>query len=139
MISFLDFHRTIFDSDGYDAALRGGEADPTQFVYPDAIQTLRSLENNGIVITSASAELVQAALKNIPRLTFLATEGKSKAAYLASWPGYYGQEAVFVDDRADELLELSAAYPALTCIEIRRDGNEGDGRFKVVRSLSELP
>jgi len=139
MISFLDFHKTIFDTDGYESALRKGEADPADFVYPDAVQALKSLENNGIVITSASPKLVEAALKNIPRLTFLSTEGASKASYLASWPGYYGQEAVFVDDRPDELASLSSAYPALKCIEIRRDGEEGEGRFKVIHSLSELP
>lgn len=139
MITFLDFHRTIFDTDAYDCAVRDGETvDPSAFVYPDATQALKSLENNGVVVTSAAEDLVATALKHIPRLTILATMGASKEAYLASWPGYYGQAAVFVDDSPDELVQLTDAHPALTCIEIRRDGKEGDGRFKVITSLSEL-
>lgn len=141
MITFLDFHKTIFDTDAYKAALlaEGESVDASRFVYPDALQALKSLENNGVVITSAAPELVKAALRNVPRLTLLATGGASKVAYLASWPGYYGQEAVIVDDRAEELVELREAYPALKCIEMRRDGKDGHGQFKVIRSLSELP
>ncbi|MBU1292540.1 hypothetical protein KJ819_00545 [Patescibacteria group bacterium] len=141
MITFLDFHNTVFNSAAYDAAVRSGETSPelSQFVYPDAVQTLKSLENNGVVITSAPAEFVKAALAHIPRITFLATEGKSKAEYLALWPGYYGQEAVFVDDSVADLLEVSQKYPALECIEMRRDGLSGEGSFKVVTSLSQLP
>jgi hypothetical protein len=139
MITFLDFHRTIFDTDAYECAVRDGETvDPSAFVYPDAAQALRSLENNGVVVTSAAEDFVAAALKHIPRLTILSTAGMSKEAYLASWPGYYGQTAVFVDDSPDELVHLTDAHPTLTCVEIRRDGKEGDGRFKVITSLSEL-
>jgi hypothetical protein len=139
MITFLDFHRTIFDTDAYDVAVRDGETvDPSAFVYPDAAQALRSLENNGVVITSAAEDFVASALKHIPRLTILATLGVGKAAYLASWPGYYGQAAVFVDDSPDELVQLTDVHPALTGVEIRRDGKEGHGRFKVITSLSEL-
>ncbi|GEM_PF-4046175 len=141
MITFLDFHNTVFNSNAYDAAVRSGDGtpDPTQFVYPDAVQTLKSLENNGVVVTSAPADFVKAALAHIPRITFLATEGKSKAEYLSLWPGYYGQEAVFVDDSVSELTELSEKYPSLKCIEIRRDLAEGAGMFKVITSLSQLP
>ncbi len=139
MITFLDFHRTLFDTDAYELATRQGETvDPSAFVYPDAVQALRSLENNGVVVTSAAEDFVASALKHIPRLTILATAGMIKEAYLASWPGYYGQAAVFVDDSPDELVQLTEVHPALTGVEIRRDEKEGDGKFKVITSLSEL-
>ncbi len=114
----------------------------TRFVYPDAIQAIRALENNGVVITYGEPDhqkaKVESALAGVPRLTVLYTGLMGKADYLEGWPGYYGAEAVFVDDRVIELISVSERFPNIRCIEMRRDGTVGDGRWSVIHSLSAL-
>lgn len=190
MMYFLDFDRTLFDTDtfnstlpdepgcaafadelravvaaGRDETITGGEARAaawdklrtavegktlsfapgylTRFLYPDVAECMRGLGNEAIVITYGSKTWQQAkvesALADIVRVTALYTDAAPKADYLASWPGYYGQEAIFVDDRAAELELLAERFPHLKLYEIRRDGKDGDGRWPVIRSLSELP
>ncbi len=190
MMYFLDFDRTLFDTDAYneslpdepgcapfkdqlrtalaagrDHTLTGGNdrqeawkkvseaiacgdlvfppGHLARFVYPDARQALKTLENNAIVITYGEVGRqrikVESALSDIPRLTVLYTGEEDKATYLSHWPGYYGGEAVAVDDRPVELEVLAERFPQLKLFEIRRDVSAGDGRFTVIRSLAELP
>lgn len=114
-----------------------------RFMYPDALQALRTLENNAVVITYGEIDRqrvkIESALAGIPRVTVLYTGEVDKATYLSTWPGYFGTEAVLVDDRAAELESLAKAHPALRLFEMRRDGGAGDGRWPVIHSLSELP
>lgn len=114
-----------------------------KFVYPDALEFLRGLGNEAVVVTygevSRQKVKVESALANVVRVTVLYTDHQSKAEYLSTWPGYYGQEAVFVDDRVVELEGLAVRFPKLKLFEIRRDDKEGDGRFTVIRSFNELP
>ena len=190
MMYFLDFDRTLFDTDAYNTslvdeagcaplkedlarvlsvgrddtlvppperarvwelisdAIRAGTLSFApgylkRFLYADVSETLRGLGNEALIITYGE-ELrqrvkVESALADVVRLTALYTGDKSKAEYLATWPGYYGQEAIFVDDRSVELEALAEKFPQLKLYEMRRDGKEGDGRWPVVRSLSELP
>jgi hypothetical protein len=62
-----------------------------------------------------------------------------KGEFLKHWPGYYGQEAIYADDRAYELEVMAGAFPAMRIFEMRRDGKEGDGRWPVIRTLHDLP
>ena len=190
MIHFLDFDRTLFDTDAYaqslieepgcasfkeelravfaqrrDDTLTGGvertyvwnkvteafrsgtlsfpKGYLAKFLYQDVAEHLRNMGNEAIVVTfgeqNRQQKKIESALADIVRLTVLYTDTKNKAEYLASWPGYYGQEAIFVDDRPIELEALSSAFPNLKLFEMRRDGKAGDGRFSVIHSLSELP
>lgn len=126
MIYFLDFEETILD--------KAGNAP-----YADAPEFLRALGNEAIVVTHGTEASVRAALAGTVRLTVLPVGASSKAQYLAGWPGYAGGEAVFADDDPRELEELGAAFPLMKLYEMRRDGAPGDGRWPVIRSLSELP
>lgn len=190
MTYFLDFDRTLFDTDAYnlslvdepgcapfkkeleaviakdrDQTLTGGfdriaawnkvsdvlscgllSFTPgylARFLYPDVAEFLRMLGNEAIIITygdlTRQKAKVESALAGIVRVTTLYTQERSKAEYLEFWPGYNGEESIFVDDRVAELEALSQKYPNLRLYEMRRDGGEGDGRWPVVRSLNDLP
>lgn len=114
-----------------------------RFLYPDVPEFLRMLGNEAIIVTFGEPlrqkMKVESALGNVVRVTALYTDYASKAEYLSTWPGYYGQQAVFVDDRVAELEELAKRFPALKLFEIRRDEKEGDGRWPVIRTLHDLP
>lgn len=190
MIYFLDFDRTLYDTDAHlaslpdepgvaafrdelaavvsarrDETLTGGSERLAawdklsaaaesgalsyapgaleKYLYQDVPEFLRAMGNEAIVITYGNPvwqkTKVESALANIVRTTVLYTGSVHKAEYLSTWPGYYGQEAVMVDDRPAELEALGARYPALKLFQMKRDGKEGDGRWPVIRSLAELP
>ena len=170
---FLDFDRTLFDTDAFKIYLANRDNNPritgepeedvaaslnelarsgqitfapgelTQFVYADVAEFLRMLGNEAIIITFGNEALqklkVENALSHIVRVTALYTGDTLKGDFLKEWPGYYGQEAVYADDRIHELEVMTAAFPNMKVHEMRRDGKEGDGRWPVVRSLAELP
>jgi hypothetical protein len=189
MTYFLDFDRTLFDTDafnvsladepgcapfadelravvaaGRDATLTGGDVRVaawakvsdaikngtlvfapgylSKFLYKDAPEFLRMLGSEAIIVTYGDPVLqrakVESALAGVVRRTVLYTGSISKSEYLASWPGYFGAPAQFVDDRVTELEGLAQKFPNMTLFEMRRDGGKGDGRFKVIGSLSEV-
>jgi FMN phosphatase YigB (HAD superfamily) len=190
MMYFLDFDRTLFDTDAYNRSLldepgcadfrdelaailplkRDNTVVPpperervwaliskafesgalsfapgylSRFLYADVVETLRGLGNEALIITYGEATRqrlkIESALADVVRLTVLYTEDKPKVDFLAEWPGYYGSDAVLVDDRPAELGPLSEKFPNLRLFEMRRDGGAGDGRWPVIRSLTELP
>lgn len=190
MIYFLDFDRTLFDTDAYlhtlpnhpgcasfkeeleevlsqkrDDTVSGGEqrlevwnkvsdairsgeisfapGELSHFLYADVSEFLRMMGNEAIIVTYGEPERqkikIESALSHIVRRTVLYIDMKSKAEFLSTWPGYYGQEAVLVDDRPQELEALMNAFPALKLFEMRRDAREGDGRWPVLHTLSDLP
>lgn len=114
-----------------------------RFVYKDVSEFLRSAGNEAVIVTygeeTRQRAKIESALAGVVRLTTLYTGDVPKARYLASWPGYHGQKAVFVDDRIAELEELAARFPSLSLYEMRRDARGGDGRWPVIHSLAELP
>lgn len=187
---FLDFDRTLFDTDAYNASLpdepgcapfkddliqvlaekredtlvppaerarvwnlitaavqSGTLSFPPRylerFLYADVFEFLRGLGNEAIIITYGEETRqrlkVESALASVVRLTTLYTGDDSKADFLSRWPGYYGQEAIFVDDRAAELEALALRFPALKLYQMKRGEDAGDGRWPVIRSLAELP
>ncbi len=127
MTYFIDVYGTVID-----------EASGTPYV--DAIQVLHSLGNEAILISRADArEPIAAALQGVPRLTILLTGGANKADFLAEHSHLVTASSVFVDDSIDQLEGMHEKFPQVRLFEMRRDGREGDGRFQVLRSLSELP
>lgn len=127
MTYFIDVYGTVID-----------ESNGTAYV--DAIQMLHSLGNEAILISRASSrDAIIAALPGVPRLTILLTGGGDKADFLAENPHLVTASSVFVDDSVDQLEGMQARFPEVRLFEIRRDGKEGDGRFQVIRSLSDLP
>ena len=170
---FLDFDRTLFDTDTFKEYLAERNADSSitgepeedvartlneaaqsgqltfapgelsRFLYADVAEFLRMLGNEAVIITYGNEALqkakVESSLNDVVRVTALYTGDVLKAHYLENWPGYYGQEAVFTDDRVYELETMSTLFPKMKIHEMRRDGEAGDGRWPVVRSLTELP
>jgi hypothetical protein len=127
MTYLIDVYGTVID-------------EATGTAYPDAVQLLHALGNEAILISRAdSREAIIAALPGVPRLTILLTGGGNKADFLAEHPHLVPMSTVFVDDSPDQLEGMAEKFPHAKLFEIRRDGGAGDGRFPVVRSLSELP
>lgn len=142
MTYFIDFFGTAFDFDAYAASGKTLEDDLSVFLHPDAARFLRDKENAAMIITSASKEeagsLIRAALRGIPRIAVMHTEGVRKGEFLAPHIGMYGASPVFADDSVSELESMSRLVPTVRVFEVRRKG-EGDGRWPVIRSLQELP
>lgn len=143
MTYFIDFFGTAFDLNAYTASGKTPEDDLSVFLYPDAARFLRDKENAAMIITSASKDeagsLTRAALRGIPRIAVMYTEGVRKGEYLAPHISMYGSSPVFADDSIHELESMSALIPAVRTFEVRREGEEGDGRWPVIGSLTELP
>jgi hypothetical protein len=127
MTYLIDVYGTVID-------------EATNTAYPDAVQLLHALGNEAILISRAdSREDIIASLPGVPRLTILLTGGKNKADFLSDYPHLVPTSSLFVDDSPDQLEGMGKAFPHVALYEMRRDGGAGDGRFPVVRSLSELP
>jgi len=126
---YLDFVGTLYDVDG-------------QQLYVDAASFLREKENAATIITSANRDSFESTVKNaltgIPRMSVMYTEGEKKGRYLAPH-SHLNKDAILIDDSPAELEVLEKECPALLLYEMRRDGREGDGRWPVIRALSELP
>lgn len=126
---YLDFVGTVFDAD-------------KQHLHVDAASFLREKENAATIITSGEKvpfePIVKGALEGIPRMSVIYTEGVKKGRFLAPHTHLHA-DALLVDDSPAELEVLASECPGLALYEIRRDGGAGDGRWPVVRSLSELP
>lgn len=126
---YLDFIGTVFDA-------------TERRLYVDAASFLREKENAATIITSAEKETFEAtvkeALEGIPRMSVIYTEGMKKGRYLAPHTHLHA-DALLVDDSPAELEVLASECPGLLLYEIRRDGGAGDGRWPVIRTLSELP
>lgn len=148
---FVDFEGTLFDSAAFAAHLtkrapgQGGEFSPgelSEFLYPDAASFLRDKENAVTIVTSGSREAqenkIKSALEGIPRMSVMYTEGVSKGVFLAPHTHLH-EGALAVDDLARELEQYASHCAPMALFEIRRDGESGDGRWPVIRSLAELP
>lgn len=173
MMYFLDFDRTVFDTDTFYLSLKDhpvlaplhaqasedraqfvrdavalesfsfAPGELSRFVYEDAARFLRDKENGVMLITFGNPAFqkakVESAIHGIPRISTMYTGDVRKGTYIAPHIGLYGQAPVFVDDAPLELEILAAHAPGAQLYEIRRDGMPGDGRWPVIRSLSELP
>lgn len=186
---FLDFDRTLFDTDAFNAALpdepgcaefseelravvargrdetlTGGAARAaawkkldeavvdgrlsfapgylSRFLYGDVLEGLSTLGSNAAIITFGNRRWQQAKVESaLPEcgLDVVYVDSSFKAEAFAVMEGFVAENSVLVDDRVAELAAVAEALPALQLFEMRRDGREGDGRWPVIRSLSELP
>lgn len=116
-----------------------GELSP--FLYPDAAQFLREKENAATVITAGNKELqelkARSALYGIPRTSVMCTGSVRKGEYLAPHTHLHAG-AMLVDDSPVELEFVASQCPGIKLVEMRRDGGVGDGRWKILKSFSEL-
>lgn len=150
---FLDFEKTLFDTDAFARYVteRAGSTDEglvfapgelSPFLYPDAATFLREKENAVTIITSGDSSLqepkIKSALFGIPRMSVMYTGEARKGAYLAPHTHLHAG-ALAVDDSPAELAILAEECPPIKLYEMRRDGGAGDGRWPVIRTLSELP
>lgn len=114
----------------------------SRFVFPDAATFLREKENAVTIITFGDPFVQEYKAKNalygIPRMSIMYTGDIRKGNYLAPHTHLH-EGACMVDDTPLELEILASECPKLALFEMRRDGGEGDGRWPVVRTLSELP
>lgn len=148
MMYLIDFFGTIFNDRAFNAA-SGSRAsyEPGElaaFLYPDAATFLREKENSAMIITSGCKEregsLVQSALHGIPRTSVIYTEGRLKGEYLAPFIDLYGASPIFVDDSPEQLASMATSCPKVQLFQLCRiPEKKGDGRWQVVRTLSELP
>ncbi len=193
---FLDFDRTLFDTDAFNASLpdepgcaafkddlervlaQGRDdtlAPPEQraivweritqalnsgelsfapgylerFVYPDVAAFFSRIDDEAIVVTygeeTRQRAKIESALANVTSVPVLYTGELPKAEFLASWSGYSGEEAYFIDDRTPELVRISERFPALTLYRMQRNGarttieeQEQETRWTDIHSLAEL-
>ena len=163
---YLDFDRVVFDTDAFVVYMkeRVGEADTemnmrlsnlaeggtlsfepgelSRFVFPDAASFLREKENAVTIVTSGNRTLqemkTKSALYGIPRMAVMYTDDALKGEYLAPHTHLH-KDALVADDSPIELEALARECPELALYEVRRDGEERDGRWPGIRSLSELP
>lgn len=169
---YLDFDRTLFDTDSFymylterqelkevaklpvtefaielnrmtaEGLLAFVPGELSRFLFQDAASFLREKENAVTIITYGSAAFqeskVKSALAGIPRMSVMYTDEVRKGDYLAPHTHLH-VGAVLADDSVVELEILAEKCPALKLFEMRRDGKDGDGRWPVIRTLSELP
>lgn len=148
MMYLVDFFGTVFNHHAFNTAVgmrdsyEAGEL--AQFIYPDAATFLREKENSAMIITSGSkvhdGSLVQSALHGIPRTSVIYTEGVPKGEYLAPFIDLYGTSPVFLDDSSEQLASMATFCPKVQLFQMcRTPEQKGDGRWPVIRTLSELP
>lgn len=182
---FLDFDRTVYDTDAFKKAvakrppvlelIRQFEGAVAEFVSSDRGKTrrrsfLRTLgtfmshgrfaftpeELRGFLYPDAAAFLrahactivtygvrafitakVATALTDFPHLHVVYTS-RRKGRTIRRLTKDEPEPCAFVDDKVFQLASVSAWCPAVACIEMRRDGGKGDGRWRVIRSFDEL-
>lgn len=174
MMHFLDFDRTLFDTEAFFAflgerfneplpetdiervqlaarlasrvasgglTLAPGELAP--FVYADVPEFLRALGNEAVIVTYGDEALqrmkIESALAGIPRVSAIYVGESRKGPHLARRLAISSTRALFVDDTPLELESVAAHCPEVSLYEMRRDGEVGDGRWPVIRSLYDLP
>ncbi len=171
---FLDFDRTLFDTNAFieyvrthsstekmfmedtetslaytlglmaeSGALSFTAGELSRFVYPDVPEFLRMLGNEAAIVTHGNPVFQQikiaSALAGIPRVSALYAGDDLKGPFLAPRYASYGSVQVFADDKPTEIESVAEHCPSIRLFEMRRDGASGDGRWPVIRSLSELP
>jgi len=66
------------------------------------------------------------------------TGGIPKGTFLAPHTHLHN-DAILADDSVAELEMMASSCPKIGLYQVRRDGREDDGRWPVLRTLSELP
>lgn len=125
-----------------DGTLAFAPGELSRFLFADAAQFLRDKENAVTIITFGNKEFqeikVKSAIHGIPRMSVMYTGDIRKGLYLGPHTHLHA-DAILVDDSPLELETLAKECPPMKLYEMRRDGGEGDGRWPVIHSLTELP
>jgi hypothetical protein len=82
---------------------------------------------------------IESALTGIPRVSALYTGEVPKGLFLSARAVLYSSGSIFADDDIVQLESVSEHCPQMRVYEMRRDGKEGDGRWPIAHSLTELP
>src|SRR3989344_3941979 len=152
MMYFLDFDRTLFDTEAFIASMQSrleagdlsfAPGELALFIYPDVPEFLRALGNEAVIVTHGNPVLqrmkVESALTGIPRVSVIYVDQEPKGPRVARRLAGSGVPALFSDDTPLELASVETCCPNIRLFEMRRDGGVGDGRWPVVRSLFDLP
>jgi hypothetical protein len=182
MMYFLDFDRTLFDTDtfrewllkhplcsGYKERVDGfpigsperqevwkeiwefvqkgeillSDADIRRYVYPDVAHFFETHAPNIVIITFGPPGWQEFKVKRALPFSYrdaIFNDGiESKADSIIAWHKNQPVSGIFVDDHVFQLETAAQVCPELSLFEIRRDGGAGDGRWPMVRSLTELP
>lgn len=112
-----------------------------EYLYPDAVEFFKTHGEICTIVTYGVRAFITAKVANA-LTTFTLKDivythnkkGRTIQRLTNGEPGPY----VFVDDAVFQLESVSKVCPNVQCVEIRRDGGEGDGRWPVIRSFAEL-
>ena len=109
------------------------------FIYPEVPEFLRT--HDCTIVTYGVRAFITAkvttALTDLPLADIVYTSRK-KGRTIRRLTKDVAGPCMFVDDRLFQLVSVAAWCPQVVVVEMRRDGGKGDGRFRVVHSLTEL-
>lgn len=112
-----------------------------QYLYPDAVSLFGARAADITIITYGVQSFITAkvtdALTDVPLRDIIYTH-KKKGPVLREYLANHAEPATFIDDAVFQLESVAKHCPQVTCIEIRRDGKPGDGRWPVIRDFREL-
>ncbi|HRH55702.1 MAG TPA: diacylglycerol kinase family protein [Candidatus Paceibacterota bacterium] len=113
-----------------------------EYLYPDAVEFFSKYGKDCVIVTYGVQAFITAkvanALSDFSLADVVYTSRKKGRTIKRLTKGHQGP-FVFVDDAHFQLESVSKVCPDVEVIEIRRDGNPGDGRWPVIRSFDELP
>lgn len=140
----LSFRRIVTRTLGtYASHRRFGfmPAELKNYIYPDAADFFAAYGKDCVIVTYGVRAFITAkvasALSEFPLADVVYTPRKKGRTIKRLMKGQEGP-FVFVDDAHFQLVSVSEMNPEIDVIEIRRDGNPGDGRWPVIRSFNEL-
>jgi diacylglycerol kinase family enzyme len=111
------------------------------YLYPDAVDFFARHGKDATIVTYGVRAFITAkvtsALSHLELKDIVYTPRKKGGTIKRLMQNEEGP-FVFVDDAHFQLESVQKACPDVKVIEIRRDGQEGDGRWPVIRSFKEL-
>lgn len=112
-----------------------------QYLYPDAVSFFTTHAADITIITYGVRSFITAkvtdALTDVPLRDIIYTH-KKKGRVLRNYLENNTEPVTFIDDAVFQLESVARHCPEVSCIEIRRDGGTGDGRWPVIRDFTEL-
>jgi len=113
----------------------------TQCVFPDSRSFFEKHASNIVIITFGNKSFqklkVEKSLTGIEWKDTLYVEKGLKGPVVKKFL-QENQEAVFVDDKLENLVSVKSECPWVSVYEMRRDGEGGEGSYPVIRDFNEL-
>ncbi len=116
------------------------------FVFHDAAEFLKKHGHESVVVTSAGLDnafqrgkLKSSGVDALVLHTEFVVAGEPKGPAVKSLIGAYPGPYAFVDDLTTQIDSVAHDCPDVALFEIRRDTQDGAGRYTVIESLLELP